>query len=100
MMKNLIGYFAPNDFEIIWFSSILTLCVPDEGYSRNASCELKYICTSLLESDGQWTIQRHCQHWLKKTQDEDKQNILTQHMVSNTNPPESAVEPKCLRRVS
>jgi len=27
----------------------------------------------------EWTIQRHWQHWVHKTQDEDKQNTKTQH---------------------
>jgi hypothetical protein len=28
----------------------------------------------------EWTIQRHCQHWAHKTQDENKQdNTNTQH---------------------
>ena len=28
---------APRTFEIIWFSNVLTLRVPDEGYPRNVS---------------------------------------------------------------
>ena len=33
---------------IIWLSNILALGVPDEGYSRNASCALNLISTVLL----------------------------------------------------
>ena len=33
---------------IIWISNILALSVPDEGYSRNASCALSMISTFLL----------------------------------------------------
>ena len=33
---------------IIWLSNILALSVPDEGYSRNASCALNLIFTYLL----------------------------------------------------
>jgi hypothetical protein len=28
------GFLAPKDFYIIWLSNILTLSVPDEGYSE------------------------------------------------------------------
>ena len=37
----------------------------------------------------EWTIQRHCQHWVNKTQDEDKQNKNTTQKtkkMSNMNP--------------
>ena len=30
-------------------------------------------------TNQEWTIQKHCQHWLHKTPDEDKQNKKTQH---------------------
>ena len=43
-----IGLLAPKAFEIIWFSNLSTLSVPDEGYSRNASCALNLIYTFLL----------------------------------------------------
>ena len=36
-----------------------------------------------------WTIQRHRQHWIHKTQDEDKQNKSTKQKtkkMSNTDP--------------
>ena len=33
---------------IIWLSNLSTLSVPDEGYSRNASCALNLIFTFLL----------------------------------------------------
>jgi hypothetical protein len=32
--------FAPKHFEIIWLFNILTMNVPNEGYSRNAACTL------------------------------------------------------------
>jgi len=32
-------------FKIIWLSNLLTTSVPDECYSRNASCTLNYIST-------------------------------------------------------
>ena len=35
---------------IIWFSNLLILSVPDEGYSRNASCALNLISTFLLHA--------------------------------------------------
>jgi hypothetical protein len=34
------GFLAPKDFKIILVSNILSLGVPDEGYSRNTSCAL------------------------------------------------------------
>ena len=38
----------------------------------------------------EWTIQRNRQHWVHKTQNEDKQNKKTQHIqtkpMSNTDP--------------
>ena len=33
-----IGFIAIKDFKIIWFSNLLTLSVPGEGYSRNTLC--------------------------------------------------------------
>ena len=38
----------PLKASIIWISNILALSVPDEGYSRNASCALSMISTFLL----------------------------------------------------
>jgi hypothetical protein len=69
-------------FYIIWISDLSALSVPDEGYSRNASCALNLIFTFLFiytlektrKVSQEWTIQRHWQHWAQKTQDEDKQN--------------------------
>ena len=37
------GLFAPKIFEIIWFSNLLTLSIPNEGYSRNVSCTLNWM---------------------------------------------------------
>ena len=35
-------------------------------------------------SDNQeWTTQRHWQYWAHKTQDDDRQNIKTQHNTEN-----------------
>ena len=34
------GFFAPKDFYIILLANLLTLRVPDEGYSRNTVCVL------------------------------------------------------------
>ena len=42
------GVLAPKNVKIIWISNILALTVPDEGYSRNASCALNLISTFLL----------------------------------------------------
>ena len=42
------GFLTPNDFKIIWLSNILTLSVPHEGYSSNASFPLNLISTFLL----------------------------------------------------
>ena len=39
-----------NEFEIIWLSNILNLNVPEEGYSRNASCALNCIFMIVLAS--------------------------------------------------
>jgi hypothetical protein len=33
---------------LVWFSNILALSVPDEGYSRNASCTLNLISMILV----------------------------------------------------
>ena len=41
-------FLAHNDFKMIWFSNILVLSVPDEDYSRNASCALNLISTFLF----------------------------------------------------
>jgi hypothetical protein len=39
------GFPATKDFKIIWLSNILTLSVPDEGYSKNASRAQNMIST-------------------------------------------------------
>ena len=53
------GYQDQNPGQL-WFSNLSTLCVLDEGYSRNASCVLNLISTFLLLSQGRyicwWTI--------------------------------------------
>ena len=41
------GFIAPNNFSY-WLSNLSILNVPDEGYSRNASCILNLISTFLL----------------------------------------------------
>ena len=49
----------------------------------------------------QWTIQRHWQHWVHKTQDKDKQNQSTAQKtkkMSNTDP--TGNEHRCSRRVN
>ena len=33
------------DLSFIWFSNLLIMSVPDKGYSRNPSCELKLMST-------------------------------------------------------
>jgi hypothetical protein len=33
---------------LVWFSNIVALSVPDEGYSRNASCTLNLISMILV----------------------------------------------------
>jgi len=43
-------FLAHKDFKIIWLSNILTLSVPDAGYSRNVSCALILISTFLFHS--------------------------------------------------
>ena len=35
-----VGFIAPKHFELIWFSNISILSVPDEGYSRNVRTKL------------------------------------------------------------
>ena len=42
------GFLAPEASYIIWFSSRLTLRIPNEGYSRNESFTLNYTSTFLL----------------------------------------------------
>ena len=34
---------------LFWFSNILTISVPDEGYSRNTSCAINLLSTFLLK---------------------------------------------------
>ena len=45
---NLLIYVNAPIFKIIWLSNRLTLSVPDDGYSRNVSCELFLISMFLL----------------------------------------------------
>jgi hypothetical protein len=42
------GLRTPKTFKIIWLSSLSTLSIPDEGYSRNVSCALNLISTFSL----------------------------------------------------
>ena len=39
------GFSSLKYFEIIWVSDLSTLSVPEESYSRNASCALNLIST-------------------------------------------------------
>jgi hypothetical protein len=39
------------------------------------------IALSVLKGNQEWTIQRHWQHWVHKTQDKDKQN--NKHNIEN-----------------
>ena len=38
-----VDFRAPKDLHIIWFSNHVTYMIPDDGYSRNVSCALKWI---------------------------------------------------------
>ena len=54
---------------IIWLFNISILSVPDDGYSRNASCALNFISTFVLLSLDRylywWTISpRGYHHWV------------------------------------
>jgi hypothetical protein len=40
MNKNVLWFYCSQHIEIIWLFNLLILSVPDEGYSRNASCAL------------------------------------------------------------
>lgn len=42
------GILAPKDFKVIWQSNLLIMTVPDEEYSRNASCILYSIIMLLF----------------------------------------------------
>lgn len=42
------GILAPKDFKVIWHSNLLIMTVPDEEYSRNASCILYSIIMLLF----------------------------------------------------
>jgi anaerobic C4-dicarboxylate transporter len=47
-------------------------------------CLLVFVCcVFVLWGNQEWTIQRHWQHWLHKTQYEDKQSTKTQHTKTN-----------------
>ena len=46
--RSWLGFLAPKTLKIIWLSSLSTLSVSDEGYSRYASCPLNLISTFLL----------------------------------------------------
>ena len=48
ILLRLFGLIAPKTFLIICLFNLLTLGVPDEGYSRNAWCALNLISTFLL----------------------------------------------------
>jgi len=37
---NLFGFPASKDCYFVWFSNIMTMSEPDEGYYRNSSCAL------------------------------------------------------------
>ena len=50
------SFIAPKHFIFIWLSNLSTLSVPDEGYSRNASCPLNLISTLLLRKPGKCNV--------------------------------------------
>ena len=66
LRKDLKCVLAPKDFHIIWFSNILALSVPEEGYYRNMSCTLTLVSMFLLLSLGRylcwWTISTRGNH--------------------------------------
>ena len=43
------GDLVHNDVYIIWLFNRLSISVYDEGYSKNASCALKFISTFLFK---------------------------------------------------
>ena len=47
-ISSVLHILSPKDFLIICLSNILILTVPDEGYSRNASCALNWVSTIWL----------------------------------------------------
>jgi len=55
ILFRLFGFLPLKFFQIIWLYTYLTLRVPDEGYSRNASCPLKhliYLCFYFIERNN------------------------------------------------
>jgi hypothetical protein len=44
-LNNVLWFYCSQNFKIIWFSNLRFLCVPDDVYSRNASCVLNLIFT-------------------------------------------------------
>ena len=44
-------------------------------------------------ANQEWTIQRHGQHWVHKTQDEDKQNKKLKRICATRTPPKTGNEP-------
>jgi hypothetical protein len=47
ILLSVFGFPAPKYVEIIWFCNILALSLPDESFSRSASCALNLISTFL-----------------------------------------------------
>jgi hypothetical protein len=41
-------FYCSQNVNLFWFSNLSILSVPDEGYSRNASCAIKLISTFVL----------------------------------------------------
>ena len=46
------GFLAREDYQIIWLSNLMTLSIPDEGYSRNVSYILR-LDINFLANRGQ-----------------------------------------------
>jgi hypothetical protein len=46
------SFLAPKDLKIIWFSNLLALSVPDEGYYRNVLCTLNVYIDVLIDANA------------------------------------------------
>jgi len=57
--------FAPKTLKIIWLSNFSTFSIPDEGYSRSASCAINLISTVLFQIICIFLSFTSCFYWFQ-----------------------------------
>ena len=82
ILLSVFGFPAPKYVEIIWFCNILALSLPDESFSRSASCALNLISKFLLEGNKNNIKRRHVYSLFGDSENREKMYLKIRDLLS------------------